>query len=101
MSSFQLVIADQALAEIEDAVEYYNSKANHLGERFSDAVFSLLEKIQDHPFLFRIRFQNIREAVLHRFPFLITYEIIDAQIIVLSVFHTKRNPANKVYKKDK
>ena len=95
MESFDLIIVEQAIIEMENACEFYNVKVDGLGAKFSEEIFELLNKILINPLLFPVKFKQIHEAVLLRFPFVITYEIIENKVIVLSIFHTKRNPKEK------
>lgn len=99
MESYDLIIVEQAIIEMEDACEFYDAKVDNLGAKFNQEVFELLDKILLNPLLFPVKFEQIHEAVLLRFPFVITYEIIENKVVVLSVFHTKRNPKEKIRKK--
>jgi plasmid stabilization system protein ParE len=101
MASYKVILLELAVAEIEEACEYYNQKAPNLGFEFEEEVFSLLSLIKDNPFLFPVKFAHIHEAVLSRFPFVVNYEIIDKQILISAVFHQKRNPAKKIKRKRK
>ena len=38
-------------------------------------------------------YQDVRKAVIRRFPFIVLYREDQGEIVVLSVFHTARNPA--------
>ena len=40
------------------------------------------------PFVLR----NARKAVVRRFPYTVYYEIGEREIVILAVFHAKRNP---------
>ncbi len=99
MPKFKVIIIEQAISEIAESCTYYNNKVSGLGIEFEDEVFNLLEIIKENPLIFPIKFSNIHEAVLLSFPFVINYEILDRQIIVHAVFHTKREPAKKIKKK--
>ena len=99
MELFDLIIVEQAIIEMEDTCEFYNAKVEGLGTEFNEEVFELLDKIQVNPLLFPVKFEQIHEAVLHRFPFVITYEVVENKVVVLSVFHTKRNPEKKTKKR--
>ena len=101
MSVYKVIILEQAISEIADSCLYYNKKVPGLGFDFEDAVFQLLELIKDNPLLFPVKFAHIHEAVVVRFPFVITYEILGKQVIVTAVFHVKRNPVKKTKRKQK
>jgi len=99
MAAYKIVILENAVKELEDACKYYNDKVIGLGFELENEVFTVFELIHDNPNIFPIKFAHIHEAVVSRFPFIITYEVIGKQIIVLSIFHTKQNPNKKTKRK--
>lgn len=101
MSLYKIIVLEQAVSELENACEYYNEQIGGLGFEFEEEIFSILELIKNNPLLFPIKFAHIHEAVVRRFPFVITYEIIEKQIIVSAIFHVKRNPRKKIKRKRK
>lgn len=101
MASYKLILLERAVSELEESSVYYNKQVPGLGFEFEEEIFSLLEIIKDTPLLFPQKFANIHEASVNCFPFMITYEIIEKHVIILCVFHTKRNPAKKIKRKGK
>jgi plasmid stabilization system protein ParE len=101
LPAYRIIILEEAISEITESCLYYNENSPGLGLEFEEEVFQLFEKIEDNPLLFPIKFASIHEAVLTRFPFVITYEVFGKQIIILAVFHTKRNPDKKIKKRRK
>ncbi|MBK7129472.1 MAG: hypothetical protein IPM74_06840 [Crocinitomicaceae bacterium] len=99
MPAYKIIILEQAITEIADSCLYYNKRVPGLGFDFEDEVFELLELIKDNPLLFPVKFVNFHEAVVTRFPFVITYEVCEKQIIVTAVFHVKRHPRKKTKRK--
>jgi plasmid stabilization system protein ParE len=97
MKKFQIVILEKAFQEIENARDYYENNQINLGTSFTKEVFSILEIIETNPLLFPVKFKNIREAVINKFPFAVIFEVLpNDEIIVLSVFHFRRNPEDKL-----
>ncbi len=101
MPSYKIIILEQAISEIAESCLYYNKKVPGLGLEFEEEIFQLLEIIKYNPYLFPIKFAHIHEAVVTRFPFVINYEVSEKQIIVSSIFHTKRHPDKKIKRKRK
>lgn len=101
MASYKIIILEQVIFEIAESCLYYDLKLPGLGNEFEEEVFQLLDLIKDNPLLFPIKFFHIHEAVVARFPFVINYEVYGKQIIVSSVFHTKRHPSKKIKRKRK
>jgi plasmid stabilization system protein ParE len=97
MKKFQIVILEKAFQEIENARDYYENNQINLATSFTKEVFSILEIIETNPLLFPVKFKNIREAVINKFPFAVIFEVLpNDEIIVLSVFHFRRNPEDKL-----
>ena len=97
MRKFQVVILEKAFQEIENARDYYENNQINLGTSFTKEVFSILEILETNPLLFPVKFKNIREAVINKFPFIVIFEVLpNDEIIVLSIFHFRRNPEDKL-----
>lgn len=90
--SRQLVIRPEAEAEMGEAFDWYEDRLPGLGYEFLlcvDAVFSaVLRNPQQWPRIHR----NARRALIRRFPYEVFFVEDDERVIVLSVFHVKRNP---------
>jgi len=85
-------ITPKALNDIQEAINYYNGQQKGLGRRFQKNVDKYLSKIQKMPQSATIAFDNVRYKVVDSFPYIITYEFNDQNIIILRVFNTQLNP---------
>lgn len=94
--NYKLIIDDKAILEIQKSYDYYELISIELGDRFLKTIWYYLEKIQNNPKHFQIKFNKTREAFIKDFPFVIIYEVFEDEIIVYSVFHTSRNPSKKL-----
>ena len=92
---YQLELRKRAINQMQKSYDYYESKSLGLGERFLLTVEEYFEIIKNNPKQFQVKREEIREAYLQKFPFIIVYQIIKDTIIVSSVFHTSRNPSTK------
>ena len=81
-----------AKRELDDAILWYEDRRKGLGYDFSVAVQKHIARISISPEQFpRVR-GDVRKAVLRRFPYSI-YFITDKQrIVVLAIFHVRRDP---------
>lgn len=96
MRKFQVVILEKAFQEIENARDFYENNQINLGTSFTKEVFSIIEILESNPLLFPVKFNNMREALVNKFPFVVIFEVLpNNEIIVLSVFHFRRNPNDK------
>ncbi|WP_343707777.1 type II toxin-antitoxin system RelE/ParE family toxin [Flavobacterium sp.] len=93
---FKIKLLPLAEKEIDESIEFYESRSKGLGKQFLTYLKSYLKVLKTNPELFEIKKQPAyREMTLVKFPFVIIYEIIGIEIIIYSVFHTSRNPDRK------
>ena len=90
--SRRLIVRPEAEAEMTDAFDWYEDRVPGLGSEFLlcvDAVFNaILRSPQQYPRIHKI----VRRALTRRFPFEVFFVEDDERVVVLSVFHAKRNP---------
>jgi hypothetical protein len=89
---YNLIIKEEARNEIQDAFIWYNEQRHNLGNDFIITLEYYFSVIILNPFIYAEKYKNMRAAVMHKFPFLIVFEIEEKNIIVYSVFHTSRKP---------
>jgi hypothetical protein len=92
MSGFQLLLSVDAINDIDQAVEYYNSLSDGLGFEFTDTIDRYFTKIQQLPSASAIRYDQVRVKPVAIFPFTIHYTVTDSQVIILRVFNTYQKP---------
>ncbi|MES1226137.1 MAG: type II toxin-antitoxin system RelE/ParE family toxin [Bacteroidota bacterium] len=92
---YSLIIKARAVLMTKDAYEWYEEQKAGLGEEFLDELDGLYNKLSSYPEYFGKIKKNFRQAALKRFPFVLVYEIIKAEVVVFAVFHTSRNPKFK------
>lgn len=95
--NYSLEIKQEAVVEIEDAYYYYEEQQSGLGETFHNFLDKTFKAISKTPSGFKNISNDRRQAVVKKFPFVIIYEIFESTIVVFAVFHTSRNPNNKIH----
>lgn len=92
--SFIILLSPDAIADIDEGFEYYNSKSLGLGLEFTDTIDAYLEKISKVPTASAIRYDDIRVKPVDIFLFNIHFTIDEANtsIIILRVFNTWQEP---------
>ncbi|WP_296684971.1 type II toxin-antitoxin system RelE/ParE family toxin [Flavobacterium sp.] len=94
-----LKIDIDAFKDIQEAIEWYELQLKGLGNRYKIQTIKSINSLKKNPFVFSIKYNDIRCRKIEKFPFLIHY-IIDENkkiITVYAVFHTSRNP--EIWKK--
>lgn len=88
-----LDVSPRADKEVIDAVKYYNDAGAELARRFLSDVADVYNKITNNPQYYKYvntRGRRLRCASLSKFPFQVIYYIKSTDIVVISVFNTKR-----------
>jgi len=95
--AFNLIIEYEAQLEIDDAIEWYESKQDGLGEEFLNYLGGYFQTLTTGKPDFEIKRKPFfRELPLKRFPYVIIYEKLNDAIIVYSIFNTHQNPVKKL-----
>jgi len=91
--SYSITIEDNALQDIQDAIDYYDDQQIGLGEKFENNVHKSITTLTKNPF-YQIRYENIRCFPLKKFPFMIHFELQETNelIRIIAVFHTSQSP---------
>ncbi len=94
---FDYLFLEAAQKDYESSVVWYSDRSLMSANRFVSSLDSTLIQICEDPFRWRNEHKNFYEVGLRKFPFSIVYKINEAEnlIIVVSIFHHKRNPGKK------
>jgi toxin ParE1/3/4 len=88
-----LIIHEEALSELDDAIDYYEKESPGLGLDLEASVREGLANIQRNPGLYpRHKKTSIQRCVVRRFPYVIFYADFDDHISIIAISHTKRRP---------
>jgi plasmid stabilization system protein ParE len=85
-------ILPPAVAEIREAVAFYESRVPGLGRQFLAEVRSTIRRIMANPEAWRVLEREIRRCRTHRFPYGIIYSVAASEIVIVSVMHLHRHP---------
>jgi plasmid stabilization system protein ParE len=94
------VLRRVAEKEFDDSIAYYEAERGGLGREFRTVIEQHFQRIADDPEWFpKVRGEVRRAVVLRRFPFVIHFLIEAERIVILSVFHTSREPEQLKYRR--
>ncbi len=95
-----LVLRRVAEREFDDSIAWYESQRKGLGQEFRAVIEQYFQRISDNPEWFpKVRGEVRRAVILRRFPFVIHFLIEPGRIVILSVFHTSREPERLKYRR--
>jgi plasmid stabilization system protein ParE len=87
------LIRPDAEPDIAEAYRWYEEQRTGLGADCLLCVEEGLAKIQRNPEAYPLVHKNVRRMLIKRFPYGIFYIVEPPVIIVLAVFHERRDPA--------
>jgi ParE toxin of type II toxin-antitoxin system, parDE len=91
--SHPVVLSADAITDIDQTFEYYNSRSYGLGFEFTDTLDAYFKKISRLPTASAIRYDNVRVKPIDTFPYTIHFTIEeDGSVIILRVFNTYQEP---------
>jgi plasmid stabilization system protein ParE len=90
--SRRLIVRPEAEAEMADAFDWYEARVPGLGSEFLLCVDSVFNTILRNPQQFPHIHRMVRRALVRRFPYEVFFVEDDERVVVLFVFHAKRNP---------
>lgn len=89
----KITFHEEADSEIHEAALYYEGRATGLGLAFLDEIEKTSERILSHPMAYQRVAEEVRQALVARFPYSMLYVIeADEHIRVIAVAHLKRRP---------
>ncbi|WP_310556077.1 type II toxin-antitoxin system RelE/ParE family toxin [Flavobacterium sp.] len=91
---YKIKIDEDALLDIKNASFWYGNQLIGLDIRYKTQVIKQINRLKKNPYIFAIKYNNIRCIKIEKFPFLVHYSINDdlKLIEIFSVIHTSRSP---------
>jgi len=88
-----VVFRHAAKDEFDNAAIWYEERQIALGGQFTSEVKSAIELAATDPERFPIKYGTIRCVQVRRFPYSVFYLHEPHRIVVLAVFHARRDPS--------
>jgi toxin ParE1/3/4 len=87
-----LTLRALARAEFDEAFNWYEERQPGLGVWFVGRVHGVFDRIVESPELYPRVHGDVRRAVVSRTPYVVFYTVRPHRNVVLSVFHSSRDP---------
>lgn len=91
--TLHIVFRRAAKSEFEDAAVRYDGQHSGLGDEFAIEIEQAVARAAAAPERYPVVFGDIRRTVARRFPFSVYFRVRRDSMVVLAVFHGRRNPA--------
>ena len=93
-----IIILHEAELELQEIVEYYESKSPGLGMDFADEMKKTIQLIQQSPERQPLQNDQTRRILTNRFPYQIIYTMFENEIWIIAFANQRRKPG--YWKKD-
>ncbi len=90
--TLRVVFRRAAASEFERAALWYDEQRPGLGEEFVLEIDEALARAAETPHRHPLVFRDVRRAVARRFPFAVYFRVRSDTLVVLAVFHGRRDP---------
>lgn len=81
-----------ALAELQNAAEYYEQQLPLLGLRFVESVENTIQRITQQPNSYAVLADDVRRCLTKSFPYAVLYTQESNHILIIAVMHCHRRP---------
>lgn len=88
----RLFVRHAAKIDVADAFRWYEARRPGLGHEFADEVANTYAAIEAQPLRFPLMLDDIRMAVVHRFPYLVYFVLLPRGLSVIAMLHGHRDP---------
>lgn len=90
--AYNIILLSKAIDDFDASVEWYKSIDVQLAKQFISEVDATFNLIAINPLLFPCVFNKYRMVNTQKFPFKIVYNVNENRIVIVAIFHHKRNP---------
>lgn len=88
----RLIIRPQAEIDVADAVAWYEARRTGLGNELLDELDAVVKRAVHSPFQFPQIKNEVRRALLRRFPYSVYFRASDEAVELIAVLHQQRDP---------
>lgn len=77
--------------DVREAAGWYDRRSPGLGDAFVDVVRRSVSEIIEDPQRFALSPAGCRYIRLPRFPYVVLFDLVDSELLMLAVLHTARS----------
>ena len=89
----RIVYRRSAANDLDEAVSWYEAQRPGLGAEFLSAIEAAIGQLHETPEKFPVVHGDVRRVRARRFPYSIYFRVRTAQVVVVAVFHARRDPS--------
>ena len=90
--SIPVVLTPEARADYDEAFDWYERQRPGLGVEFVRSVRAAFDRVRQWPDRYATVHKDVRRVRVKRFPYSVLYTIEPNELVVVAVFHGRRDP---------
>lgn len=90
----RLVVRPAAANDLKGAYRWYEERRTGLGEDLLQEAQAVIDRILLLPLAYPVVHRETRRALIRRFPYGIFFRLDGDAVIVVAVYHLRRNPSS-------
>ena len=84
MKQFEIILRDDAIVDIQNAIDYYKTISVSVAKKFHIAVNNTFTELKKNPF-YQVRYDNVRMCTLKRFPYVLHF-VVNKQQNTIAIY---------------
>jgi len=88
----QVIFSDEARLEALDSFHWYEERRRGLGGVFKAELDAAIRRVSEEPLAFPVYYRDLRRVLVGRFPYAVYYRTYPDLVVIVAVFHGRRNP---------
>ena len=92
MKHFEIILLDDAIMDIQNTIDYYNTISTSLAKKFHKAVNNAFTELKKNPF-YQVRYDNVRLRTVKGFPYVLHF-VVDENPNIVFVFGVRNSSQN-------
>jgi plasmid stabilization system protein ParE len=90
---YEIELHPEAVIDLQEAFEWYEMQNKGLGKALVIELDKTLEKVALYPQHYQVIDFGLQATSVRKFPYRVIFKVLSLKIVVLAIFHQKRNPA--------
>ena len=88
--TWRVRVRPEAELDLLFAAGWYEAQRQGLGAEFIEELSGLIASLAENALLYAEIFEGVRRMFAHRFPFVVTYQVMADEVVVISILHMRR-----------
>lgn len=91
--TWRVRVRPEAELDLMTSAGWYESQRRGLGAEFLDHMDGVIASLASSALLYPELFEGVRRVFARRFPYVVTYQLVANEVIVISVLHMRQRRA--------